>query len=112
MENSTEFQKRHAEDVDFKIVREKCWGGKPLILELFTEVKAVFGTCVGNSGALVQFTENFIEKTFDFLCNIEKNYLVDENGKEQPRCEPQHGLKYEKCLFKYHPNGFNFGICE
>lgn len=115
LESAPEFQIRSADGIDgidFKIFRDKCWEGKPLVLDLFTEIKANLRTCEENTDGLVQFMEHFLEKTFDFLCNVDKTSFKDDSGKEQPICEPQSAKSRIMCLAKYHPNGFDFGICE
>jgi hypothetical protein len=109
----------NTEDVDvknfnFKSLQKLCWAGKPIIKDLVDEVKSLSSTCVENSATFTAFFEHFVEKAFDFACNLEKENFADfDNDKFCFMSTLQ--TVYQDCVVQYFARPiqiFDNGLCQ
>jgi hypothetical protein len=100
------------EDVNIKTAQKFCWDIKPLVQDLVVEAKSLFSTCVENSVTLATVFEHFVEKAFNFLCNLE---IKDLAGiKDGSKCFDSR-LENLDCVTKFFPEPIKFanhGLCE
>jgi hypothetical protein len=100
---------------DFKSLQKLCWAGKPVIKDLVHEVKSLSSTCVKNSETFANFFEHFVEKAFDFACNLEKENFADY-GEDLELCFLSSvRTLYENCIVQHFADPIEIldsGLCQ
>jgi hypothetical protein len=106
------FDIRNLENVNIKTVQKFCWDIKPLVQDLVVEAKSLFGACVKNSDTLATVFDHFVEKAFNFVCNLE---IKDLAGYNDGRKCFDHSEENSNCVTKFFPEPLkfaNYGLCE
>jgi hypothetical protein len=101
------------EDVNIKKLQKHCWDAKPIIKDLVDEVKFLLDTCWKNSEDLTSFLQRFVERAFNFACNLEEKDVAGIN--EDRTCFRGKEDEFGQCVAAHFPTRYEFsdhGICE